>query len=306
MRPNGRSRVMFLVGKWAFLPVKGCSMKKVNLWFFYVLGAQLHSLVNARVDYLDSYEKEDIIDLAKEAEVVVKIMVEKQPTLRSSHDVGKRLLQSIEQLREWRKTATGEDWNDKNRAANPLFTEVVAGAKKLQEALENELPYMPVYHPSQKLIYSTPDLIEQAEAVLPESTLRKISEDVKTEIRESGKCLVFDVPTAAGFHILRATEIVLHQYYLVVCSPKKKDRLRDWGKYVSAFRELTEDTNTEENVRKHVKKVEALLDQIREQDRNLIMHPRTVLTTDDALVLFDTAKSVIMKMAERLPVQNAA
>lgn len=292
---------MFLVGKWAFLPVKGCSMKKVNLWFFYVLGAQLHSLVHARVDYLDSGEKEDIIDLAKEAEIVVKIMAEKHPILRSSHDVGKRLLQSIEQLRKWRETATGEDWDDNNSTANPLFTEVVAGAKKLQEALENELPYMPVYHPSQKLIYSTPDLIERTEAVLPEFTLRKISGDAKAEIRESGKCLAFDTPTAAGFHILRATELVLHQYYLVMCNPPNDAPLKNWSKYVDALKAVADSESTKADIGKHVKKVNALFDQIRDQDRNLIMHPRIVLSMDDALILFDTAKSLIMKMAERLP-----
>jgi hypothetical protein len=80
-----------------------------------------------------------------------------------------------------------------------------------------------------------------------------------------------------------------------------KHRLDSWGAYISALRSVTEEPLVENDVRLHVKKVEALVQQIKDQDRNLIMHPEIVLKSDDAMILFDTAKAAITKMAERLP-----
>ena len=91
---------------------------------------------------------------------------------------------------------------------------------------------------------------------------------------------------------MRATELVLYKYYLQVCKPQKKKRLDNWGQYISKLSQ-SQDTG--------VKEVVALLQQIKDQHRNLIMHPEVILKPDEAFMLFEIAQSVIIAMANALP-----
>ncbi len=167
--------------------------------------------------------------------------------------------------------------------------------------MSEELLTLSAYCATQKGIYSTSDLIDHAEKVFPRPVLEKLSEAVTQEVAHGGRCLAFDIPTAAGFHMLRATEAVLHEYYVAVCKPKSKNRLENWGAYISALYKLTEETTTKADVKDHVKRVLALLQQVKDQDRNVIMHPEVVLTTNEAFVLFEITKSAIMAMSDKLP-----
>ena len=84
-------------------------------------------------------------------------------------------------------------------------------------------------------------------------------------------------------------------YYLAVCKPKPKpsDRLPNWGAYLQELRKLSSDVG--------VQRAASILQELKEHDRNPIMHPELILNEDDALTLFEIAKSAIMAMAERLP-----
>jgi hypothetical protein len=224
--------------------------------------------------------------------------------------VGKRLLQAIYKFEEYSaerykgrgglpalpRFERGHDSWGKEAAL--LIEAIAAEAEKLQTALENEIPYMPIYHPSKKLIYSTHDLIEQADMCLSESALRRISEEARTDIKECGRCLAFDLPTASGFHILRAIERTLAQYAFI-CNPGYPFKDHVWGEYTCAL-DKVKDLNTEQGIKDDAKKVHALLDLIR-KERNLLMHPKETLSINDALALFNIAQSAIPIMAERLP-----
>ena len=134
-------------------------------------------------------------------------------------------------------------------------------------------------------------MIERAELALPESVRNKLDTQILSEIKESGKCLAFDNATASGFHIMRALEAVIHQYYLVICKPSKAERLDSWAAYIAALRGSTDST---------VKETVAVLQQIKDNERNLIMHPERVLSPDDAFTLFEIAKGAMMAMAGKL------
>jgi len=123
--------------------------------------------------------------------------------------------------------------------------------------------------------------------------LDKITEDVKREIRESGKCLAFDCATASGFHIMRATELIIHKYYTHVCKPTSEKRLDNWGAYIAKLDQVAD---------AQVKEVVAILRQIKDQHRNLIMHPELVLSPDESFTLFEIAQGAIIAMVNALPV----
>jgi hypothetical protein len=50
------------------------------------------------------------------------------------------------------------------------------------------------------------------------------------------------------------------------------------------------------------KVVVSILHEIKDQYRNLIMHPEVFLSPEEAFTLFAVAQAAIMAMAERLPV----
>lgn len=166
-------------------------------------------------------------------------------------------------------------------------------AQKVETLITAEFQTLATYHATQKAIYSTPDLIERAEFILPEATRAKLPTNVLDEIRESGRCLAFDNSTAAGFHILRAVEATMHEYFIVTCKvkPRPASRLSNWGEYLSKLGTQT-DTAT--------KRVVALLQQIKDHDRNPLMHPELILSQDEALTLFEISQGAVMAMAERL------
>lgn len=122
---------------------------------------------------------------------------------------------------------------------------------------------------------------------LPEASLGVISDNAKKDFREAGKCLAFELPTAAGFHAMRATESVLREYYGLVTG--KDPAKTDWGTCIQELK------NAGAN-----KKVLQVLDQIRDLHRNPLSHPQDFLSLREALGLFDIAKSAIGAIADEI------
>jgi len=66
-----------------------------------------------------------------------------------------------------------------------------------------------VYSASQVGMYNTGDLVDRTELHIPAELRRFINDNAILEVKSAGRCLAFGLPTACGFHILRATESVL-------------------------------------------------------------------------------------------------
>lgn len=277
--------------RWVSLRVKGADMEKINLPYFYQLGVQLHPLTQKSVQ---DDRVIDIIIATFDAEDVTESLLDRFSMLSVCRNCGQELLNAVKETRTWFMGLMKEDLD---KLQNPdatvklRFDRVIAKAKEFETILSAELQTLTTYHATQKGIYDTADLIERAENILPPAVLNKIDEKVKEEIRWSGRCLAFDNATASAFHMMRATELVLHKYYLSVCKPKTNKKLENWGAYIAKLGEL-DDPN--------VKEVISLIQQIKDQHRNLIMHPEIVLAPDEAFGLFEIAKSAIIAMASKL------
>lgn len=158
--------------------------------------------------------------------------------------------------------------------------------REFQIVWQTELGKMDTYFISQKGIYSTSDLIERADNVLPAGIIRMLSESVRSDIKQAGRCLAFDLATASGFHIMRALEGVLRDFYCPTFLDKKP-KGRNWNSYIQCVRDTDADP-----------KVLAILDQIRSLHRNPTIHPQEVLTINEAMTLFGIAQSAIVAMVE--------
>ncbi len=266
-------------------------MEKMNIPIFYQLGTKLKPIVDFEYDFSDRMELFPILILAN---ITIKELLEKYPALNVCRAAGEDFIQSTDDIVSWYIKSNAEDLGKPDYETDQLFTDAINKAKEFEIVLLAELQTLATYHATQKGIYSTTDLIERAENIFPPAILSKLTQDIKEEIRESGRCLAFDNATSSAFHIMRATELVLHQYYLCVCNPKHKtkNRLPNWGAYI---------TELEKSTKPEVKEVIAIIQQIKDRHRNLIMHPDVVLTPDEAFTLFEIAQGVIIAMANELP-----
>ncbi|MFC2068305.1 hypothetical protein ACFLTP_04795 [Chloroflexota bacterium] len=273
-------------------------MQKINLLFLYKLGALLTPLAQLEVK---ASTRVNIWTTSFYVRPYVQSLLNFYSTLFVCRRTGEELINAIVEVEKWISSTSGNEWEKEDYSTNVMFQKVIDMSKEFQTVLSEELQMLEAYHVTQKGIYDTTSLITRAENVLPMPMLNKIEQNMVTEIRESGKCLAFDCATASSFHIMRAIELIMHKYYVYVCKPKTRKKLDNWGAYISALHKLSEGSTVEKAVREDVRKVEVLLQQIKDQDRNLIIHPEVVHTPDEAFTLFEVAQSAIIAMASTLP-----
>jgi hypothetical protein len=264
-------------------------MEKINLPVIYDLGSVLSPL--GTMTY-DKSRRLDILLKMYHLDTSMTLMFKKFPTLTVCRAKWDEMDSAIAEARAWFRETPTEKMLEADEHADLVFEKVIRMAKEFEIVLSAELQTLATYHITQKGIYSTPDLIERAEGILPEPVLGRISQMAISEVRESGKCLALDCGTASAFHMMRATEEVMHRYYVSVCKPKSAKRLKNWGAYIA---ELSKSNRAE------VKEVVAMLQQIKDRHRNLIMHPEIVLTIDEAFTLFEIAQGAIIAMADNIP-----
>ncbi len=167
--------------------------------------------------------------------------------------------------------------------------QVAEAAKSFEIVFAAELQSANTYLVQQKGIYNTSDLVERAETAL-DSSLTVISEDARKDFGQAGRCLAFDLPTAAAFHLTRSIESVLRKYHALGCpdSPNAGKR----PEMATCINELRK--------RNESGKLLDILDHFRDLHRNTTMHPEAFLESSEALRLFDIAKSALNAMADRI------
>ena len=114
-----------------------------------------------------------------------------------------------------------------------------------------------------------------------------------SEYRNAGRCFAFGLWTAAGYHSCRAVEAVLRCYHFEF-SGKEAIEGKTWHN-------LIDDLEKSEQKHKPGEKTLFYLRQLKDSERNPLMHVRVVLDEQDADLLLNSAKIVMVLMArERL------
>lgn len=162
-------------------------------------------------------------------------------------------------------------------------------AKELEAVLKAELSNWDTYFVSQKGAYNTADLINNAVNLLPESARLFLSPEALEDIRQSGRCLTFNMGTAAAFHIVRATEGYIWRYYAHVIGhlPVK---VRNWGAYIKNL----------EKCGKADTKVLGWMRQIKDEYRNPVLHPNERVSPEDAQEFINACISLMTAIARVL------
>jgi hypothetical protein len=110
---------------------------------------------------------------------------------------------------------------------------------------------------------------------------------------EAGRCIAFEAPTAAAFHLMRGTEDVLKYFY---CSIVKRDRVDlMWGPIVA-------------NLRKRRNPPPAILlnnlDNLRTGFRNPTQHPEKIYDIEEVQDLFALSADAVNRMIKYLREKN--
>lgn len=267
------------------LPLEGIEMIRITLHYFYNIGTQLQPLKTLE----QGQKMMDVYSELLDAEAAVQGLLRSTiMPLRTCYETGEQLLNALDAVTSADLSTKEElNWGDVYSITNAV--------EKFETVLSAELQTLDTYFVSQKGGYSTIDLIADAEILIPDSVRIDMSSEAIVDFRSGGRCLAFDLPTAAGFHLLRAIESVLHAYYDEITTSKTIAPNATMGMYITHLEAHGGEA-----------KVMAVLRQITNLHRNPLMHPQDTLTANQALVLIGIIVSAITAMIEGMQQKRAA
>lgn len=172
---------------------------------------------------------------------------------------------------------------------------IKTGISEFETVFAEEMRETATYFVPRRGIYHTPALVDAADQTFPKDLLPFIPQKAKDDWKSAGRCLAFNLLSASGFHVARAVEACLEAYYGRF-SGRPGETLHGWYDYIKALREIADSKPTPCPKQKTL----AELDQMREDYRNPIVHPRVVLSEGDARMLFANGESLIIAMAQEL------
>lgn len=204
------------------------------------------------------------------------------PAIKAAYAPGKKLLDEIKVI---------TDRTDFDGEITPMEAFAITTAyNDFETVIKNELVVTDSYFVSRKAGYDTTALIANGEQCFPKDLGPKVPLAIP-DVREAGKCLAFELSTAAGLHAMRALETVLGAYWTAVSGGKAQPRPRTIGNYLKQM-----DKHSLGNA-----KAKAALRQIKDLHRNPLMHPRESLSLDDAVQLFGIVQSAVGAMLKDIP-----
>ncbi|CAO4195738.1 hypothetical protein [Methylorubrum extorquens] len=206
--------------------------------------------------------------------------------LRSYFTLGHDLLSQI------KKITSKIDSPDEPVASFQLYS-VKRTYDQYKIALLAELGVMPSYFVMPKGGFDTNSLLENGWLIFPDSVRSKVPEAL-FDLGEAGKALAFDMPTACGYHLFRATESVLRKYYITVTGNSTHPKVRNIAVYLNAMRQK----------RLGDEKVLSALDQLSKLHRNPLIHLDVTLSLDEAIAAIGMARSVVTAMLAAMPDQE--
>jgi hypothetical protein len=266
---------------WFAIDVAGGSMQRVNMYDFYQLGAAIQPLESIAAESKLDDTWWHLLEARRLLSVLVNSRILRVAYARpAALELTSVLTEVLKPIFD-HKEGESPDWTKEIGHSDAY--RIKNTREVFQHNLAAELQQHDTYAVSQKGIYSTGELIERTENLFSEEVKALMPSEAIADIKAAGQCIAFDVPTAAGFHILRCIETMIVRYMKVVGAKLEKDSQRNWGAYISKLKAAGAD-----------EKVVATLDQIRDLHRNPTLHPEVFLTQDEALALLGVAQSVIL------------
>jgi hypothetical protein len=259
---------------------RGLNMKRIDIFSFYVLGTCVAPL--KLLWDLDAETSKRLLSAAK-----AKLEELQKEQLEFLRILGPAIQKVIDQVNEAIKFLQGQDFTLRDETGHEVYYDLVRTVDDFQKVLKAASPSENTYLVDRIRGLSMRILIEAADENLSAATLGKIGNEARKYIVEAGRCLAFELPTAAGVHTMRAFEKVLRRYYSAVT---KVEAGHTDIKRLLEILEKRPDADMN---------LLAVLDNIRNLHSNPLAH-EVFLDTDEAVDLFYIANSAITAMARAL------
>jgi hypothetical protein len=260
-------------------------MKATNLNVFYQLGASITYLV----DHV--HIGDQAADLFTQIHIPCQWLVRFRTESDELEDTFKDTCAAVEGfiklIHDWMDSIPA-DWNrlvtqDEMRA---LFY----WKEKFEEAFEREQRNLDVFTVTPKGLYNTRLLIETPENDFPKEFRVVLPKQMLYDMQQAARCLAFDVPTACAFHVCRGTESLMLAYYARLAKHEwNLPKNRDWSQYIDHLKKKGAPA-----------KITDRLKEIKDSDRNALIHPDINVRPDEAHILFKLCTAVNFYMAEEI------
>jgi hypothetical protein len=258
------------------------AVRKLNLNDMYTFGRRVNPLVNIKSD---DFVGPHAFELWFARLALLDWIKDESPLLSTSRRAARALIDAIDlivsrdvmQIIDVPKDMRFE-WH-----ADALTTTL----GEMEHVFGHDMPDIAAYVVSQKGIYRTDDLIANADQQLTPAARNSLPEQACFDLRQAGKCLAYELPTAATFHLWRSVETVMKHLYAALTKQTFDEAgvASSWGAYIQALKKAGADA-----------KVTVFLDHIRSEYRNPQTHPDAQITIDEAQQLFGVATSSIDQM----------
>jgi hypothetical protein len=159
---------------------------------------------------------------------------------------------------------------------------------ELRPTLEAETRGMIAYILSERR-YRIDHLIKNPDRLFASGVYAKLPELSRRDFSEAGKCLAFERPTAAAFHLLRAIEGTLRHYYCMKVRRKRTTLM--WGPMIHSMRSMS---------KRFPKALLNQLDHIRDSFRNPTAHPEKIFDIDETQDLLAICIDAANRMVQDL------
>lgn len=162
-------------------------------------------------------------------------------------------------------------------------------ADRFLTIFENELQSLPLFLVLRKDALDTDALVNDAARLFPLSLAQKVPNAV-VDLKAAGRCLAFELPTAAGFHLFRVMEAVLRCYYKLVTNEELPNN-PNIGNLLNCLR----------TKKKGSDKITGAIKQLTDLHRNPLIHPEADLDMEEAFTTYGLVRSAVSAMLSKLP-----
>jgi len=230
------------------------------------------------------------------------LLAEEVLPFEQSRNPAQRLITAIDVIGEECKQGR----SNSPLAGTPMNFELVGTITELEISMNQEMNKMPIYFVTKRRAYSVDALINNAEQVFGVAEVALLNKRTLTDIRQAGRSIAFDLPTAVGFHSVRAVEAVARGYHTIVVGTTLPDGT-PLGPLIQALQNkrnalLASKTIDSEDL---LNLAIDFLSRIKNVYRNPISHPDMTLEPPQAMNVFESAKCAIALMLEDAPKKSS-
>ena len=206
-----------------------------------------------------------------------------RPVLVTCRNAGETFLVAVKAL--------VDDPDDERILDFMAIWQVQNALQQFETVFSAEMDVGAVFLVTPKRGYNIRDLVDHGEVIFPIELLTKVPEAIK-DIQSAARCIAFELPTAAAFHMHRANEAVMLKYWDAITNGAARPKNRNIGIFLEKLDKL----------KKGDAKVKAALRDLKDLHRNPVLHPEDTLETiDEAIALMNNVHTAVVHMLKTMP-----